>query len=162
MWIWYATLDTLDARCRRWSRCTSRRTTWWTSTSLPWTCSKVHMAHQKLCKHHIKVKGTIYQLILELTILSLWLLDDFRMDVVLDNVDLEDGPIDLIMMLTKVLMCHVYFWTCSWRTCWSPPCCPSRCTPAPTPTACIQSIKCRTSNPHIIPDRDHLVMVPSL
>ena len=29
--------------------------------------------------------------------------------VVLANVDLVDGPINLAMMLTKVLMCHVYF-----------------------------------------------------
>ena len=29
--------------------------------------------------------------------------------VVLVNVDLVDGPINLAMMLTKVLMCHVYF-----------------------------------------------------
>ena len=29
--------------------------------------------------------------------------------VVLVNVDLVDSPINLAMMLTKVLMCHVYF-----------------------------------------------------
>ena len=34
--------------------------------------------------------------------------DDFRMDVVLYNVNLVDGPIDITMMLTKVLVYHVY------------------------------------------------------
>ena len=29
--------------------------------------------------------------------------------VVLVNVDLVDGPINLAMMLAKFLMCHVYF-----------------------------------------------------
>ena len=33
------------------------------------------------------------------------------------DVHLEYAPIDLAMILTTVLMCHVYFGTCSWETC---------------------------------------------
>ena len=33
------------------------------------------------------------------------------------------------MMFTMVFMCHVYFWTCSWETCWGPPWWGCRCPP---------------------------------
>ena len=65
MWIWCATLDTLDASCRSWSRWTSRRKRTWTSTCLPRTCSITHMTYQKRCHHIDKFTGTIYKVHIE-------------------------------------------------------------------------------------------------